>query len=227
MLGDRHEFDMGEAQVADVGGQLLGQLAVGQARTPGRQVDLVHRQWCLVHGTGAPPRHPLLVRPHMVRPRDDRGGRRRHLGAAGHRVGAHRVRTVGPGDVELVRRSLADAGQEQLPDARGTERPHGVGGAVPVAEVPADPDPLGVGCPDREAGAGHALVGQGMSPERPPQLLVASLADQMEIDLAQRGQEAIRVVHLVRVARVHHRQHVLGDRVERQDAREEAVTDPP
>lgn len=66
-----------------------------------------------------------------------------------------------------------------------------------------------------------------MSSERPPQLLVAALADQMQIDVAQRGQEAVRVLHLELVARVRHRQHVLGDRVERKDAREEAVTGPP
>ncbi len=63
VLGDRHQLHVREAQVGHVGRELLGQLTVGEAGAPGRQVDLVHGERGLVHGYAAAPPHPLLVPP--------------------------------------------------------------------------------------------------------------------------------------------------------------------
>ncbi len=62
-----------------------------------------------------------------------------------------------------------------------------------------------------------------MRAERLPQLLVPALADQVQVEVAQRGQEAVRVLHLLVRALVRHQQPVRRDLVQRQQAGEEAV----
>ena len=49
VLGDRHELHMGEAEVADVSRQQLGELTVRQPWSPGGQMDLVDGERRLVH----------------------------------------------------------------------------------------------------------------------------------------------------------------------------------
>lgn len=191
-------------------------------------MQLVHGERRLVHGQFGAAGHPLLVAPHVVRLGDDRRGRGRDLGAAGHRVGAQRVRSVGPGDVELVERALADTGQEQLPHTGRAERTHRIDRAVPVVEVPGDPHPLRVRRPDGEAGARDALVDHRVGAERAPQLLVPALADEMQVEIAERGQEAVRVPRLdlvgVRPVRaVPHEQRVRRHLAPRQQSGEETV----
>lgn len=228
MLGDGHQLDMGEAEVLDIGGELRGELTVRQTRSPGSEMDLVDGERRLVHRAVGAVREPLLVAPHMVRLGDDGGGRGRHLRTPCHRVGAHRVGTVGPCDVELVERALADPRHEQLPHPAGAERAHRQSRPVPVVEVTGDPYAPGIGRPDGEAGAGHALVDHRPGAERPPQLLVPALADQMQIELAEGGQEAVRVPHLqlvelFRGLAVPDEQEVLRDGPQGQDPGEEAV----
>ena len=62
VLGDRHQLDMGEAQVLDVRGELLGELAVRQARAA-RTADGPRRRRTAPRapGASAAPRHPLRV----------------------------------------------------------------------------------------------------------------------------------------------------------------------
>ncbi len=224
VLGDRHQLDVREAEVLDVRGQLLGQLPVGQAGTPGRQVHLVDGEGRLVHRPRAPLLLPRAVAPDVVRGVHDRGGGRRRLGAPGHRVGAHRERAVGPGDLELVQRALADARQEQLPHPRAAQRAHRMGRAVPVVEVADHAHAPGVGRPDGEAGALDALVGHRVRAQRVPQLLVPALADQVQVQLAEGGQEAVRVVDLDLVVVVRDEEAVaVRDRGEGQHRREEAA----
>lgn len=172
MLRDRHQLHVREAEFPYVGGQLGGELAVAEARPPGRQVDLVDGERRLVDRAVAPVGHPVRVLPLVARGRDHRGRGGRHLRVAGHRVGPLGVRPVGPADVVLVDGTLADTREEELPDTGGAERAHGEGRAVPVVEVARDPDPACVRRPDREAGARHALVLHGLRAERLPELLV-------------------------------------------------------
>ena len=199
-------------------------------------MDLVDGERCLVHRTVPAVAHPLLVPPHMMGLRDDGRGGRRHLRAPGHRVGAQCVCSVRPADVEFVQRALADPGHEQLPYAGGAERAHRQGGAVPVVEIAGDPDSLGVRSPDSEAGAGHALMDHGLGAERPPQFLMSALTDEMQVELPERGQESVRILHLQLVDLLRRRPVRLGDvavadeqrvggyLVQRQDTGEEAVT---
>lgn len=177
-----------------------------------------------MHRAVAPVRHPVRVLPRVVRGGDHRGGGRRDLRVAGHRVRPLGVRPVGPADVVLVDGALADTGDEHLPDAGGAERAHREDRAVPVVEVARDPDPAGVRRPHGEAGAGHALVLHRLGPERLPELLVPALADQVEVQFTDGRQEAVRVVHLDRVVLVGDPQTVaLGHRRQGQHPGEEAV----
>lgn len=186
-------------------------------------MDLVHRERGLVDRAVAPVRHPVLVPPLVVRGGDDGGGRGRDLGAAGHRIGPDRVRAVRAADIELVERALPDAGQEQLPHPGRAERAHRRARAVPVGEVTGHPHPARVRRPYGEPGPGHPLVDHRLRAERPPQLLVAALPDQMQIQLTERGQEAVRVVHLDGVVVVRDPEPVGGDLLHRQHPGEEPV----
>ncbi|CAM5695611.1 hypothetical protein SCANM63S_01506 [Streptomyces canarius] len=223
MLGDRHQLDMREAHLLDVGRELLGQPAVRQPRPPGRQVHLVDREGGVVHRGVRPVRQPLPVTPLVVRGVHDRGGGGRDLGTAGQRVGAQGARAVRAGDLELVQLSVADPRHEQLPDPGAAERAHREAGAVPEVEPARDPHAPRVRRPHREPGAGDALVGGDVRAERLPELLVPALADQMQVQLAEGGQEAVGVLGLVHRAVVRHQQPVDGDLGEREQGGEEAV----
>ena len=77
----------------------------------------------------------------------------------------------------------------------------GVPAPVPVVEVAGDAHAAGVGRPDRERRtadpAAGGVVGPDVRAEHVPQVLVPALADQVQVDLAQGGQPAVRVVDLV------------------------------
>lgn len=91
-------------------------------------------------------------------------------------------------------------------------------------KVPHETDTARVRRPDRETGAGHPLVHHRLRTQGPPQLLVASLAEQMEIELPERGQEAVRVLGVLNRPLVRDEQPVrLRDRAQRHQRREEPV----
>ena len=198
VLGHRHQLDVGEPEVGHVPDQLVGELAVGQALPPGAEVHLVgaHRGLQRVaRGTAA---QPLVVAPLVLRGEHHRRRRGRDLGAEGERVGLLPPHPVLPENLVLVVRAVTDAGDEQLPDAGRAHRPHRVGPAVPVVEVAGQADALRAGGPHREGralhGSGDPVVGAGVRAEHVPELLVATFADQVQVDLAQRRQEPVRVV---------------------------------
>ena len=83
---------------------------------------------------------------------------------------------------------------------RGAQRAHRHQAAVPAVEVADDPDAARVRRPDREAHAGDALVRARMRAEHVVQPLVRPLADEVQVDLAERRAEPIRVVELPGVA---------------------------
>ena len=92
---DRHQLDVGEAHVGDVGGQLVGQLQVGQravvlqrVQPPGAEVDLVDRHRRAQAVALLAQLHPAVVGPLVARAIDHRRRLGRQLGLEGERVGA-------------------------------------------------------------------------------------------------------------------------------------------
>ena len=201
MLHHRHQLDVREAEVGGVGGELVGELEVGERSVllervspPRAEMHLVDRHRAVERTPAAARLEPLRVAPLVARARDDRGRRRRHLGGERHRIGLQAEPTVGSPDLVLVLRLVGHPRDEQLPDPGRAERAHLAEPAVPSVEVTDDAHRLGRRSPDRE---GHALDlrhGPRMGAELRVQLLVASLGDEVEVELAERRQERVRVV---------------------------------
>src|SRR5205085_4884677 len=78
-------------------------------------------------------------------------------------------------------------------DTRRAERAHRVEAAVPAVEVADDAHGRGVGRPDRERGAADSLDLTDVCAQLPVQLLVPPLGDEVQVELADRRQERIRI----------------------------------
>ena len=113
MLGQRHEFHMGETFLLDVGDQLVGQFAIVlHILAPARGMDLVDADRTVVRvGLGSLV-HPVLVMPRMDGVDDDGTGARRNLMRTLHRIGLHDPFVVGVEDLVLVNRSRFDTRNE-------------------------------------------------------------------------------------------------------------------
>ena len=139
VLGERQELDVGEAELGEVGGQLVGQLAVGQAGPPGAEVQLVDRLGLAQRRPDRAGRQPLVVAPLVVRrctpPRRCRAGSR-CAGPSG-RPSAARPRPARGSRTCTGRRRRPRA--RTAPRPRAAERAHRVRAAVPVVEVADDP----------------------------------------------------------------------------------------
>ena len=156
-------------------------------------MDLVDRHRAFEGRRLAPLREPLRVRPLVLRVVHDRRRLGRELGLERDRVGLQAEVAVGRQDLVLVAGARPDAGQEQLPHAGGAERAHRVDAPVPVVEVADDRHRPRGRRPDRERGPGDAVDLGHVRAEPIPQLLVAALAEQVHVELADRRQEAVRV----------------------------------
>ena len=93
VLHDRHELDVGEAEVGEVRHELVGELGVAsrprrRVLAPGAEVHLVDRHRLAQAGVRrAALVHPVVVAPGVRRLEDHRRGRGRDLGVERHRVG--------------------------------------------------------------------------------------------------------------------------------------------
>ena len=192
---------MGEAEVAHVVDEVLGEAVVAELLTPRAEVHLVDAHRALVGVGRAAALHPVVVTPRVVRLRDDGRLLRGDLGHARHRVALEADELVGSAHRELVVHPLLRAREEELPDAALGQGAHRVGAAVPVVEVADDVDGLGARCPEGEGHAPHVTQRTGVVPhvgaEHRPQLLVAPLVDEVTVHLAERRGEAVGVVLLV------------------------------
>ncbi len=201
VLAHGQQLDVGEALLGHVVDELGGQLPVGQRPVallgdppPGAQMDLVDRQRP-VQGVGGPASlQPLVVAPLVARLGHHAGRGRRQLGGEGGRVGLEPQVAVGGEDLVLVPGARTHPRQEQLPHPRGAQRAHGVEATVPAVEVAHHPHGPGRGGPHREGGAPHPLVLAHVGTEHPPEALVASLADEVLVELADGGPEPVGVV---------------------------------
>ncbi len=100
--------------------------------------------------------------------------------------------------LELVEAAGPDVGDEKLPHPGAAAHPHGMGAAVPSVEVADDADPVGVGCPDGELHARDAVHRPRVGAEEAVGVPVASLAEQVQIKVAELGREAVGVAMMVR-----------------------------
>jgi hypothetical protein len=141
----RQQLDVREAHVARVGGELVGQLEVGEravalerVQPPRAEVDLVDDigsacgsdfRRCSSHFASSPP---------MLRHVHDRRGVRRHLRGERERVGLQLHRAVRLDDLELVALAGLGAFDHGLPDTGVAQVPHR--GRLPVVEVADDRD---------------------------------------------------------------------------------------
>jgi hypothetical protein len=209
VVHDRQQLEVGEAHVLRVGGELVGQLEIGQRAAvleriepPRAEVDLVDRHRLVERRRRVAPLEPLRVAPLVLRLVHDRGGLRRLLGLERVRVGLVEAVAVRPRDLVLVVRAPADLGHEQLPDAARAERAHRMQPAVPPVEVADHRDRLRGRRPDRERRAPHALVLHHVRAEPGVDLLVAALARQVQVELTDGRREAIGVLDPERPAGV-------------------------
>ena len=204
---DRQQLDVGEPHVGRVGGEVVSelaeaQLAVGLARVtaPRAEVDLVDRHRLDLRVAQPPAVDPRVVAPRVRRPVDHRGGLGRRLGLEGDRVGLQADVAVLRVDLELVAGALDHAGQEELPDPRRAERAHRVQAPVPRVEVAHDADRPRGGRPHREGRPRHAVDLPDVRAQAAVEVLVAALARQVQVHLAQRRHKRVRVGERVGVA---------------------------
>ncbi len=201
MLHHGQQLDVREAEVLDVVDEVLGEVDVAQTLPPRAQVDLVGAHRPVVRIVGRPVGPPLAVAPLVARLVDDGRLLRRDLGALGHRVGVDDDVALLAADRELVVHPGNRTGDEQLPDAALAEAAHRVGDAVPAVEVADDVDRLGPRRPDGEGDSLHlterAAVAADVRAEDGPEPFVATLVEQVQVHLTERGGEPVGVVLLV------------------------------
>ena len=157
--------------------------------------------------TGCRPARAAIQSPSLPRvPRGvhHRRGGGRPLGAASASGSALSRHTPSwPQTAYLYRVPSATLGHEQLPHAGAAQRAHREAAAVPVVEVAGHAHPAGVRRPHGERRPGHRAGLADVRAEHPPQLLVPAFPDQVQVELAEHGQEPVRVVghRLVAVVR--------------------------
>jgi hypothetical protein len=206
---------MGEPHLGDIADELVGQLQIAQAHAPRAEVHLVRGHRGVVRVTRRPRGHPRVVGP-LVAGRVDDGCRRgRVLRVLGQRVGLRTPDPVPAEDGELVAGAGAEVRDEQLPHAARAQRAHGVPGAVPVVGVADDSHAERGGRPHGERRAVHVAqrgcIDVLVRAEDGPQRLVTSLADEVEVHVAEGRQEAVGVVEDGGLAAVGDLEPVVGD----------------
>ena len=112
MLGDRQQFEMGEAHVDGIGNELVGEFVIGQEAPAvgpaARSRDAPRRSTsaCAADRPGRAPAEERIVVPvEIVGARDDGGGRGPQLAAEAERIGLQRQHdAVRPDDLVFVDR---------------------------------------------------------------------------------------------------------------------------
>src|SRR5690606_29584032 len=105
----------------------------------------------------------------------DRGRRRGQLGPARDRIRLVRQQsTIMPGDFVLVESPFLYAGRENFPYSAFRPQAHAVPPPLPAVEIAHNGYPAGVGRPDSESGAGHAIDRAYMRPKTISQVLVTA-----------------------------------------------------
>ena len=198
VLHDRQEFDMGVAEIGDIGDELvrhrpeIQEAAVGPA-PPGPGVDLVDAHGLMHPVPFGPVREPIPVLPFEGAWRDDaRGGVRAH----GHRLAVgiclDQALPLVVDELELIEVIRHQAGYEELPDPGCAPVAHGMPESVPAVEI-ADHACASQGrCPDGEAATADAVDFHGVRAQQAVDVVVSALAEQVQVEIRQQGGETVR-----------------------------------
>ena len=154
VFGQGHRLDMGEAEIGDIGNQLVGQFAVaqiaaalGEVAAPRAEMDLVDRDRGRAVVALPALGHPGCVLPHMARWRGDhRSGTGRGLRLLGMGIGLQRQqRAIGAEQLVFIEMTGDEAGHEDFPKPAGVPFAHRHAAAVPGVEIADHADPARVG----------------------------------------------------------------------------------
>src|SRR5262249_48414058 len=196
-----------------------GRVAFERVQPPRSEMHLVDRHRLRPGARAGAPLQPVAVGPAVARAEDDRARAWRLLGPRGERVGLQKQRTVLAADLELVDDALCELGYEELPDPGRAEAAHRMDAAVPAVEVADDADRAGTRRPDGKRRPRDTVQLARVGAQHALKLLVAALARQMEVELADGGQKRVRVVLddglPVRIAQLELVAGRLGDPLER------------
>ena len=117
---------------------------------------------------------------------DDRGRSGPNLRGEAVGIGLeNEIAVVAALDLVLVDFTLAEVGNEDLPDPRRAAIAHGMSAAVPVIEIADDADPLRVGSPDGEVNSAKALMGSEMGTEPLVIAVVRPFAEQVQVKIGE------------------------------------------
>src|SRR5690606_1652067 len=131
----------------------------------------------------------------LRQPVDDGGCGRRLLGKESEWINLFRKQLpVATEYFELVEHVGGHIGNEDLPHPHPRMQPHGVTSAVPAVEGPHDADTTGVRGPDRKARSRHAVPREGMGSQHFVEPLMPAFAQQVKVELAKGGREAIAML---------------------------------
>src|SRR5436190_3943546 len=206
VLGDWHELDMGEAHLFDVFDQLPGQFAIveefgGRFFPPRTQVKFIDADRRLQRIGFRSAVNPCLIGPleFPVVPNDGIVARVAFEEEA-ERVGLLDDVPLAIANFVFVLVALLYARDKNFPDAGLAKRTHQVETAIPIVEVADDADALGVGGPDGEAGAGHAINSAQLGAQLIIDAELLALAEQIQIRFADGGQEGIGIARAMHLA---------------------------
>ena len=126
----------------------------------------------------------------------DRGGAGAELRRERHRIGLQRqLLALRTDDVELVMVASGRAGHEQFPVADAAD-PHRMPARIPEIEITDNADALRIRGEHDEADAIDAFELHRMGAELVIQPLMGAFAEQIEVEIAQDGGEAIGVIEI-------------------------------
>lgn len=209
MLHDGEKFDVGVAEVLDVGNELIGEFAIGEPAivvlgnaAPGAEMHLVGRnrrvEPILLRAAG----EPAGVVPAVgIEIGDDGAGGGTDFGAEAVGVGFERKNVVlRADDFVFVDGAFLEFGNEEFPDSGRAARAHGMDAAVPIIENTDEADAARGRRPDGEVNAGNSGDGAKMRAEFFVSVVVAALAHEMEIEFADEVRKGVGVVKFERIA---------------------------
>ncbi len=201
VLHDRQEFDVGEAHLPNIVGELRGHLPIGEGAvalfghpSPRAQVDFVDGHRFVQAAAFMTRLHPFGISPLVIQIPHDRRGFRRDFVEDRERIGlVHLIAIEAREDVVLVESSFGHLGKKTFPDAGlplGAER---VAPFVPAIEVSHDGDLLGIGRPHGEIGAASTAGLDGMGPQLFVEAKMTSLVEEIEIVVGDQADRLLAV----------------------------------